>query len=131
MVMSDPVADMIIRLKNANIVLKPYCDMPWSKIREGILAVLKEENYIKDWEIIENNGNKVLRIHLLYLNKKPAILKVRKISKPGQRIYMSVEKISRRRQDSGIAVLSTSKGILSSRKASELNVGGELLFYIW
>lgn len=117
--MSDPVADMIIRLKNANIVLKPYCDMPWSKIREGILAVLKEENYIKDWEIIENNGNKVLRIHLLYLNKKPAILKVRKISKPGQRIYMSVEKISRRRQDSGIAVLSTSKGILSSRKETQ------------
>lgn len=131
MVMSDPVADMIVRLQNASVVVKPYCDVPWSKMKENILKVLKEENYIRDWEIIQDNGKKILRVHLLYSNKKPAILKVRKISKPGQRIYISVEKISKRKQDSGIAVLSTSKGILSSRKATEMNLGGELLFYIW
>ncbi len=129
--MSDPVADMIVRLKNANLVLKPYSDVPWSKMKENILRVLKEENYIKDWEIIEDNGKKILRVHLLYSNRKPAILKVRKISKPGQRIYISVEGITKRKQDSGVAVLSTSKGILSSRRAAELRVGGELLFHIW
>ncbi|MCM8764831.1 MAG: 30S ribosomal protein S8, partial [Candidatus Omnitrophica bacterium] len=98
---------------------------------EKILNVLKEEHYIKDWEIMEIDGRKVLRVHLLYSGKRPAILKVRRISRPGQRVYISAEEISRKRQDSGIAVLSTSKGVISGRKASELNVGGEILFYIW
>ncbi|MCM8822155.1 MAG: 30S ribosomal protein S8 [Candidatus Omnitrophica bacterium] len=129
--MTDSVADMIVRLKNANLVFKPYSDVRWSKFNENILSVLKEERYIKNWEIMEIDGKKILRVHLLYSGKRPAILKVRRISKPGQRVYISAEEISRKKQDSGVAVLSTSKGVISSRKASELNVGGEILFYIW
>lgn len=129
--MTDPIADMIVRLKNANLVFKQYTDLPWSKFKENVLKVLKEEHYIKDWEILEENGKKILRVHLLYFEKKPAIVKVMKISKPGQRIYVSKDEISKKRQDYGIAVLSTSKGIMSSRKASEQSIGGELLFYIW
>jgi len=129
--MTDPVADMIIRLKNANAVFKPYTDVPWSKLKERIVEVLKQEHYIKDWEIVENNGKKVLRVHLLYIGQRPAILRVRRVSKPGQRIYISAEELSKRKRDSGIGVLSTSKGVLSSRKAIELNTGGEFLFYIW
>ncbi|MGB9642198.1 MAG: 30S ribosomal protein S8 [Candidatus Ratteibacteria bacterium] len=129
--MTDPIADMLTRLKNANVVFKPYADVPWSKLKERILNVLKEEQYIKNWEIIEVSGKKILRVHLLYSGKKPAILKIRKLSKPGCRIYVSADNIAREKQDSGIAVLSTSKGVISSRKAKELNIGGELLFYIW
>ncbi len=129
--MTDPIADMLTRLKNANIVAKPYADVPWSKLKESILRVLKEEHYIKDWEIIEVNGKKILRVHLLYSGKKPGILEVRKLSKPGCRIYVSADDIARKRQDSGMAVLSTTRGVMSSRKAKELNIGGELLFYIW
>ncbi len=129
--MTDSVADMIVRLKNANLVFKPYTDVPWSGLKESILNVLKEEHYIKDWEIIESEGRKILRVHLLYLKKRPVILKIRRISKPGQRVYVSAEEISRKKQDSGISVLSTSKGVMSSRKAIESNTGGELLFYIW
>ncbi len=129
--MSDSVADMIIRLKNANLVFKPYCDVFLSKLNKNILTVLKEENYIKDWEVIESNGKKTLRVYLLYPNKKPAILKIRRVSKPGQRIYIQLENLKRKKSDSGIAVLSTSKGIMSSAKASQLGLGGELLFYIW
>ncbi|HOJ31061.1 MAG TPA: 30S ribosomal protein S8 [bacterium] len=129
--MTDPIADMMTRLRNANIVFKPYADVSWSKLKEGILGVLKEEHYIKDWEIIEADGKKILRVHLLYSEKKPTISKVRKLSKPGCRVYISADKIAKEKHDTGIAVLTTSKGIISSRKAKELNVGGELLFYIW
>ncbi|MCM8825756.1 MAG: 30S ribosomal protein S8 [Candidatus Omnitrophica bacterium] len=129
--MTDSVADMIVRLKNANTVFKPYADVRWSKFNESILVALKEENYIKDWEIVEINGEKMLRVHLLYFGKRPSILKVQRISKPGRRMYISAMDLSKRRKDSGIAVLSTSKGVMSNRKAAELNVGGEILFYIW
>lgn len=130
--MIDPVADMIIRLKNASMVFKPYVDVPWSKFKEKILDVLKEERYIKDWEVVgENNQRKVLRVHLLYYGKRPAILKVRRESKPGRRLYISAEQLAKRKQDTGIAVLTTSRGVMSNRKARNLNVGGEILFYIW
>lgn len=129
--MTDPVADMIIRLKNANVVYKPYVDVPWSKFKENILRVLKEEQYIKDWEVIGEKNKKIMRVHLLYVGKKPAILKVKRESKPGRRLYISAEDLKKKKQDSGIAVLTTSKGVMSNRKARELQIGGEILFYIW
>ncbi len=129
--MTDPVADMIVRLKNANMVFKPYVDVPWSKFKENILNVLKEERYVKEWELIQEKNCKILRVHLLYAGKRPGILRVKKESKPGRRLYISAENLKKKKQDSGIAVLTTSMGVMSNRKARELNIGGEILFYIW
>ncbi|MCX7704849.1 MAG: 30S ribosomal protein S8 [bacterium] len=129
--MTDPIADMIVRLKNANLVFKPYVDVPWSKFKENILNILKEERYIKNWELIEDKNKKILRVHLLYIGKRPAILRVKRASKPGRRLYVSKEEFTKKKQDSGIAILTTSKGIMSDRKARELKIGGEVLFYIW
>lgn len=129
--MTDPVADMVVRLKNANLVFKPYVDIPWSKFKENILSVLKEEQYIKGWELIEDKNVKIMRVHLLYIAKNPTILRTKMGSKPGRRLYVTAEDLMKKKQDSGIAVLTTSKGVMSNRKAAELNIGGEVLFYIW
>ncbi len=131
MVMTDPIADMLTRIRNANGVSKPYVDIPFSKFKVKILDVLKEEKYIKDYEVIEEGVKKIIRVHLLYFGKKKAITEIKKISTPGRRIYVSKDEIPVVKNDYGIAVLTTSKGIMSNKKARELGIGGEVLFYIW
>lgn len=131
MTMTDPIADMLTRIRNANAVYKPFTDVPYSKFKTKILDVLKEEGYIKEYEIIEENKKKIIRVYLFYSGKTRAISEIKKISKPGRRIYVSADEIPVVKNNYGIAVLSTSKGVMSSRKAKELRIGGELLFYIW
>ena len=132
MTMSDPIADMISRIKNGNLVYKAFVDIPYSNIKEEILKVLKEESYIKDYEIIEEKNRKKLRTHLLYkVGKKRVITEIKRVSKPSTRIYASKKDIPSIKNNLGISILSTSKGILSSKKATEIGIGGEILFYIW
>lgn len=131
MTMTDPISDMLTRIRNANAVSKMYTHVPYSKFKEEILKVLKEEKYIKDYEVIEENKRKILRVHLLYFGKRKAINEIKKISTPGRRIYVSKDEIPVVKNNYGIAVLTTSKGVMSSKKAKEIGIGGELLFYIW
>ncbi|MCM8818699.1 MAG: 30S ribosomal protein S8 [Candidatus Omnitrophica bacterium] len=131
MTMTDPIADMLTRIRNANAVNKIYVDVPFSKFKMKILDVLKDEKYIKDYEIIGEGNKKILRIYLLYFGQRKAITEIKKVSTPGKRIYVSKDKIPVIKNNYGIAVLTTSKGIMSNKKAKELEIGGELLFYIW
>ncbi|MCM8766616.1 MAG: 30S ribosomal protein S8 [Candidatus Omnitrophica bacterium] len=131
MTMTDPIADMLTRIRNANMVSKVYVDIPFSNFKVKILDVLKEEKYIKNYEIIEDKSRKYIRVYLLYFGKNKAITEIKRISTPGRRIYVSKDKIPIIKNNYGIAVLTTSKGVMSSRKAKEIGIGGELLFYIW
>jgi len=131
MSMTDPIADMLTRIRNGNAVSKIYVDIPFSNFKTKILDVLKEEKYIKDYEVITENSNKIIRVYLLYFGKRKAITEIKRISTPGRRIYVSKDKIPVVRNNYGIAVLSTSKGVMSNKKAKEIGIGGELLFYIW
>jgi len=130
--MSDPIADMIARMRNGNLVYKPFVDIPYSRIKEEILTILKEENYIKEYETIDEKTRKKLRVHLLYYaGKNRVITEIKRVSKPSTRIYVSKKEISVVKNELGISVLSTPNGILSSKKAEEIGVGGEVLFYVW
>ncbi len=132
MTMTDPIADMITRIRNGNLVFKQFVDIPFSKMKEAIADVLKEEGFIKNYEIIEENKRKMIRVHLIYYQgKKRAINEIKKISKPGVRVYVKKDEIPRVKDGLGVAVLTTSKGIMSDKKARELGIGGEILFTIW
>ncbi len=129
----DTVSNFIISIKNAYNAGHQTVNTPYSKQNEAIARVLKEEGYIKDYKIIEIRKNvKELRIYLKYgPNGEKVFSNVKRISKPGRRIYLGVKKLPRVCDGLGIAVISTNKGILSDRQARRENVGGEILFYIW
>lgn len=132
--MTDPIADMITRIRNANMVYKDFTDIPYSKMKEGIASVLKDEGYIKDFEVIEEGNKKILRVHLLYFpgkRKKRAITEIKKVSKPGARVYVGKDQIPKVKDGLGIAILTTSKGLMSDKKAREVGIGGELLITVW
>ena len=132
MTMTDPIADMITRIRNGNLVFKQFVDIPFSKMKKAIADVLKEEGFIKNYEIIEENKKKMIRVHLIYYQgKKRAINEIKKISKPGVRVYVKKDEIPKVKDGLGVAVLTTSKGIMSDKKARELGIGGEILFTIW
>ncbi len=132
MTMTDPIADMITRIRNGNLVFKQFVDVPFSKLKEAIAAVLKEEGFIKDYEIIEEERKKIIRIHLIYYpGRKRAINEIKKVSKPGARVYVKKDEIPKVKNGLGVAVLTTSKGVMSDKKARELGIGGEILFTIW
>jgi len=132
MTMTDPIADMITRIRNGNLVFKQFVDIPFSKMKEAIANVLKEEGFIKNYEIIEENRKKMIRVYLIYFQgRKRAINEIKKISKPGARIYVKKDEIPKVKDGLGVAVLTTSKGIMSDKKARELGIGGEILFTIW
>ncbi|MCM8803916.1 MAG: 30S ribosomal protein S8 [Candidatus Omnitrophica bacterium] len=131
MTMTDPIADMLTRIRNANAVFKPYVDIPFSKFKIKILDVLKEEKYIKEYQVIEENNKKFIRVHLIYFGEKKAITEIKRMSTPNRKIYVSKDKIPIVKESYGIAVLTTPKGVMSNKKAKEIGVGGEVLFYIW
>ncbi len=133
----DPIADMLARIKNAQLSRKDEVYIPHSKIKEKIAEILKREGYIEDYVVSEKDkkGNQgTLIIKLKYLddrNRKPAIMGLRRVSKPGRRIYVGVDKIPYVRKGLGIAILSTNKGILTDAEARKERVGGEILCYVW
>lgn len=130
--MTDPIADMLTRIRNALQIERPFVDIPASKIKESIAAALQREGYIWDFEIIENSPQNVLRVNLKYgPNGERVIQKIVRESKPGRRNYQDVRSMPEVLQGLGVSILSTSKGVLSNREAKKEGVGGELLCTIW
>ena len=128
MSMQDPIADLLTRIRNANRVGRRYVFVPKSKTGLGILTVLKDEGYIDSFEEIEAQPISQIRIQLRYaLSGQSVIHEIQRVSKPGRRVYSAVEKLPKVLDGLGITVISTSKGVVSDRKAREMNVGGEVL----
>lgn len=132
MVMTDPIADMLTRIRNANVVRHPQLELPASKLKTEIADILKREGYIRDYEVMEDNKQGVLRIYLKYgANNERVITGLKRISKPGLRVYAKADEVPRVLNGLGTAIVSTSKGVLSDREARAQSVGGEVLAYIW
>lgn len=130
--MTDPIADMLTRIRNAARVERPYVDMPTSKLKEGIAGALKREGYIWDFEIVESQPRNLLRVVLKYgPNGEQVITKLVRESKPGRRVYVGVNEIPRVLGGMGTAVLSTTRGIMSSKEARKENMGGELICTVY
>ena len=132
MTMTDPIADMLTRIRNANMVKHEKLELPSSKIKQEIADILKREGFVKDYEVIEDNKQNVLRIFLKYgPNEEKVITGIKRISKPGLRVYAKANEVPRVLNGLGIAVVSTSKGVLSDKEARSQAVGGEVLAYVW
>ena len=129
--MTDPIADMLTRVRNANRNLTPVVSMPVSKMKVAIAQVLTNEGYIEKYEETGEGVEKKINLHLKYNKGKAVITGLKKISKPGLRVYCGKSSIPRVLGGLGVAVLSTNQGILAGKKAKEANVGGEVLFHIW
>ena len=129
---TDPIADMLTRIRNANMVSHPSVEMPSSKLKVQLAKLLKEEGFITDYNVKENGKFKVLEITLKYDAKnKPIITKLERISKPGLRNYSKAKNLPKVLGGMGIAIVSTSKGLLTDRKARKENIGGEVLCYVY
>jgi len=132
MSMTDPVADFLTRIRNAQCAEKKWVDIPASKLKKRIAYVLKEEKFIRDMVLVKDNKQDILRLFLNYdYNKMPVIHGIQRFSKPGCRRYVPADKIPRVLNGMGISILSTSKGVVSDKKAKLLNVGGEILCQVW
>jgi len=133
MTMSDPIADMLTRIRNANTAKHDTVDVPASKMKIAIANILVEEGYIKKYEIVEDGGFQTIRISLKYNNNKSEriISGIKKISKPGLRIYAGKEDMPKVLGGLGIAIISTNQGVITDKKARELGVGGEVLAFVW
>lgn len=127
MSMSDPIADMLTRIRNAQSVNKISVSMPASKLKGAIANVLKDEGYIEDYSVDVNNGKPVLNIELKYYAGRPVIEKIERVSKPGLRVYKSGQNIPKVMNGLGVTIVSTSKGVMTDRKAQAAGIGGELL----
>ena len=125
---SDPIADMLTRIRNAVKAEHLKVDIPSSKIKVAIAKILKDEGFVKNYKIIEDNKQKVLRIYLKYSEEnQPAILNLKRISKPGRRVYTKAEELKPVFNNIGIWILSTPKGVITNKAAKKLNVGGEVI----
>ncbi|HOM17072.1 MAG TPA: 30S ribosomal protein S8 [Thermoguttaceae bacterium] len=130
--MTDPIADMLTRIRNAVRVERPFVDIPASGLKRGLAEVLKREGYIWDWEEIEAQPVRQLRVYLKYgPNGERVIRHIRRVSKPGRRIYSPVSKLKPVLNGLGITILSTSRGIISDREARQRRLGGEVLCEVW
>lgn len=130
MSMQDPVADMLTRIRNAQLSGKEKVQMPAAKLKTAIAAVLKEEGYINHYYTQTVEGKTVLEIELKYYHDKPVIEQIERVSKPSRRIYKRKDQLPRVRDGLGVAIISTSKGLMSDRRARKLGEGGEVLCYL-
>jgi len=130
---TDTISDMLTRIRNANMVKHQIVQIPSTKMSLAIAEILKEEGFIEEFEKYNENEKKYLLISLKYNGKSrnPVICKIERISKPGLRVYTNSKKLPRVLDDLGIAIISTSKGVMTNLKAKELGIGGEVLCYIW
>lgn len=132
MYFTDPIADMLTRIRNANSASHEKVDMPFSKEKESIASVLKAEGYILNYKVVEKNNKKDLRVYLKYgVNDEKVIKGIKRISTPGRRAYSGVKEIPKVLGGLGIAIVSTPKGIITGRECKKENVGGEVLCYVW
>jgi len=131
MVMTDPIADLLTRIRNANQMKHETVDIPASKLKKEILEVLKKEGYITKIALVKGDVQDTLRVTLKYLNTERVIKGLKRISKPGLRVYAKTSEIPKVLNGLGIAVISTSKGLVTDREARKLKIGGEILAYVW
>jgi small subunit ribosomal protein S8 len=131
MVMTDPIADMLTRIRNATIVRDKIVEVPASNIKKEIAKILKEEGYIQDFEVLEDGKQGKVKVYLKYNGKEKVISGLKRISKPGLKVYVKKDEIPKVLGGLGIAVLSTPQGIMTDRKARTVGVGGEVLCYVW
>ncbi|AJE02546.1 30S ribosomal protein S8 [Geobacter pickeringii] len=132
MSMTDPIADMLTRIRNANMVKLQKVDIPSSNLKVSLASVLKAEGFIKNFKVIADNKQGVLRVYLKYIDEKDSVInEIKRVSKPGSRVYVGSDKIPSVKNGMGIAVLSTSKGIITDKTARETGVGGEIICTIW
>ena len=131
MQISDVIADMLTRIRNANNAKHATVDVPASNMKKSIADILVAEGYVKGYQVIEDGKQGIIKITLKYIGKKQVIQGLRRVSKPGLRIYSSCADMPKVRKGLGIAIVSTSKGIVTDKKARELNVGGEILAFVW
>lgn len=132
MQITDPIADMLTRIRNAGSARHETVDVPNSKMKKAIAEILLEEGYIKSFQLIDDGTQGVIRITLKYLpGKEKAIQGLRRVSKPGLRVYASADELPQVLRGLGIAIISTSKGIMTDKKARAQHVGGEVLAFVW
>ena len=131
--LTDPLADLLTRIRNANKARFETVDIPYSRLKTGVVNLLKREGYVNDFKVVSNENNKkILRVFLRYDDQKqPIITGLKRVSKPSLRVYARKDKLPSVRSGLGLAILSTSKGVVTDREARDLNVGGEVLCYIW
>ncbi|MBQ3935051.1 MAG: 30S ribosomal protein S8 [Clostridia bacterium] len=132
MTMTDPVADMLTRIRNANVAHHATVDVPCSKMKKSIAEILLAEGYIKNFEIIENGPQATIHIEMKYgAGKEKVISGIKKISKPGLKVYAKKDEVPKVLGGLGVAIISTSNGIISDKEARKLGVGGEVICYVW
>ncbi|MBI1883988.1 MAG: 30S ribosomal protein S8 [Chlamydiae bacterium] len=132
MSMSDPISDLLTRIRNASSAKKEYADVPASSLKEEVLKVLKKEGFIQDFKKAEEAAHPWLRVYLKFTPSGMSVIQgIQRSSTPGRRFYVSVDEIPRVKGGLGVAILSTSKGVLADRKAKSLHVGGEVLCKVW
>ena len=132
MQITDPVADMLTRIRNANSAKHETVDVPASNLKKAIAQILLDEGYIKAFNLVENGNQGIIRITLKYQAKKEQVISgLKRVSKPGLRIYAGADEIPYVLKGLGIAIISTSKGVMTDKKARELHIGGEVLAFVW
>ena len=133
--MTDPIADMLTRIRNANLRKHPSVAIPYSRVKKNIAEVLKAEGYIEDYEVVAENPQDVLRVSLKYLGdrrvRRPMITKIERVSKPGRRVYVGKTDIPWVLQGMGIAIMTTSRGVITGQEARRLGVGGEIVCKVY
>jgi small subunit ribosomal protein S8 len=130
--MTDPIADMLTRIRNANTAGHDTVEIPASKMKKSIAQILKDEGFINDFEVIEDGKQGIIKVTMKYAaNKEKVISGIKKISKPGLKVYAKAEDVPRVLGGLGIAILSTSKGVISDKEARKLGIGGEVICYVW
>ena len=132
MQITDPVADMLTRIRNANSAKHETVDVPASNLKKAIAQILLDEGYIKAFNVVENGNQGIIHITLKYQAKKQQVISgLKRVSKPGLRIYAGADEIPYVLKGLGIAIISTSKGVMTDKKARELHIGGEVLAFVW
>ena len=132
MQITDPVADMLTRIRNANCAKHETVDVPASNLKKAIAQILLDEGYIKSYTVVDNGNQGMIHITLKYLAKKQQVITgLRRVSKPGLRVYAGAEELPKVLKGLGIAIVSTSKGVMTDKKAREAHIGGEVLAFVW
>jgi small subunit ribosomal protein S8 len=129
--MTDPIADMLTRIRNAIMARHTRVLIPASKMKLAIARILKEEGYIKDFDLLKDNPQGTLRISLKYVDKRPVLTQLKRVSRPGLRVYTKRDDIPRVRGGVGTSIISTPQGLMTGRRAYQLGLGGEVVCYIW
>ncbi len=128
--MTDPIADMLTRIRNAIMARHTRVAIPASKMKLGIARILKEEGYIKDFDILKDNPQGTIRITLKYVERRPVLTQLKRVSRPGLRVYTKRDDIPRVRGGVGTAIISTPQGLMTGRRAYQLGLGGEVICYV-